>query len=50
MNTAITEKITQDQTAQLTKFVGDIIRKMGLSKDEAQQLIKTFNLAKPEIV
>ncbi len=47
--TAITEKITQDQNAQLTRFVDDVIRKLNLSKDEAQNLIKNFHLVKPEL-
>lgn len=49
METAITEKITPDQTAQLTRFVDDMIRKLGLSKDAAQLLIKNFHLVKPEL-
>jgi hypothetical protein len=49
MDIAITEKITQDQTAQLANFVNNLIRKLDLSKDEAQKLIKDFNLAKPDL-
>ena len=41
--------MTKSQMTQLTKFFEDLIRKMGLSKDEAQRLIKDFNLVKPGI-
>ena len=45
----ITEKITSDQEVQLNKFVADLIRKLQLSKDEAQEIISGFNAVKPEI-
>lgn len=49
MDTAITEKITPNQTVQLNRFVEDLIRKLDLSKDAAQLLIKNFHLVKPEL-
>ena len=47
----ITEKITSDQEVQINKFFADMLRKMkpSLSKDEAQEIIKTFNVVKPDI-
>ncbi len=47
----ITEKITSDQEAQINKFFADMLRKMkpSFSKDEAQEIIKTFNVVKLDI-
>lgn len=52
----ITEKITsdpitQDQEAQISRFFADMLRKMNpkFSKEEAQEIIKNWNLVGPEI-
>ncbi len=46
---AITNKITPEQQTQLNRFMEDFLRKLNLSKDEAQELVEKFNALKPDL-
>jgi hypothetical protein len=45
----ITEKITSDQEKQLTRFLEDAMRKLDLSKEQAQEIIKNGGKMQAEV-
>lgn len=49
METAITEKITQDQRKQIIRFVEDRLDKLGFTKEEAQEIIENGGTLTTEI-
>ena len=45
----ITEKITSDQEKQLARFLEDAVRKLDLSKEQAQEIIKNGGKMQAEV-